>query len=83
MPAGINGIACAGLVEPTVQRSQSSIGQELLWLAVWAVIFVVITVLLLRFLVPHHFNDRIAVMISAIVSGIAMIALRAYVTRRA
>lgn len=66
-----------------MQRSQSSIGQELLWLLVWAVIFVVITVLLLRFVVPHHFNDRIAVMISAIVSGIVMIALRAYLTRRA
>lgn len=66
-----------------MQRSQSSIGQELLWLLVWAVIFIVITVLLLKFVVPHHFNDRIAVMISAIVSGIAMIALRAYFTRRA
>jgi uncharacterized membrane protein len=66
-----------------VQRSQSSIGQELLWLLVWAVIFIVITVLMLKFVVPHHFNDRVAVMISAIVSGIAMISLRAYVTRRA
>lgn len=66
-----------------MQRSQSSIGQELLWLLVWAVIFIVITVLLIKFVVPHHFNDRVAVMISAIVSGIAMIALRAYVSRRA
>ncbi len=66
-----------------MQRSHSSIGQELLWLLVWAVIFVIITVLLLKFLVPHHFNDRIAVMISAIVSGVAMIALRAYASRRA
>ncbi|HKU67348.1 MAG TPA: hypothetical protein VJP85_06220 [Candidatus Baltobacteraceae bacterium] len=66
-----------------MQRSQSSIGQELLWLLVWAAIFVVITVLLLKFVVPHHFNDRVAVMIAAIVSGIAMIALRAYVSRRA
>lgn len=54
-----------------------------MWLLVWAAIFIVITVLLLKFVVPHHFNDRVAVMISAIVSGIAMIALRAYVTRRA
>ncbi len=66
-----------------MQGSQSSIGQELLWLLVWAVIFIVITWLMLKFVVPHHFNDRIAVMISAIVSGVAMIALRAYVTRRA
>lgn len=66
-----------------MQCSQSSIGQELLWLLVWAVIFIVITWLMLKFVVPHHFNDRIAVMISAIVSGVAMIALRAYVSRRA
>jgi undecaprenyl pyrophosphate phosphatase UppP len=66
-----------------VQRSQSSIGQELLWLLVWGLIFIVITVLMLKFVVPHHFNDRVAVMISAIVSGIAMISLRAYVSRRA
>lgn len=83
MPPRINGIGEGDLVEATVQRSQSSIGQELLWLLVWAVIFVVITFLLLRFVVPHHFNDRIAVLISAIISGVAMIALRAYVTRRA
>jgi uncharacterized membrane-anchored protein len=66
-----------------VRRSDSSVGRELLWLLVWAVIFIFFTVMLLRFVVPHHFNDRIAVMISAIVSGVAMIALRAYVTRRA
>ena len=66
-----------------MQRQQSSIGQELLWLLIWAVIFAVITVLLIKFVVPHHFNDRIAIMISAIISGVAMIALRAYVSRRA
>ena len=79
----INGITAPGLVEASVQGSQSSIGRELLWLLIWDVIFVAITVLMLRFVVPHHFNDRIAVMISAIVSGVAMIALRAYVSRRA
>ncbi len=66
-----------------MQRSRSSIGQELFWLLLWLVIFIVITVLLLKFVVPHHFNDRIAVMISGIVSGLAMILLRAYVSRRA
>lgn len=64
-------------------RSQSTIGQELLWLLIWLAIFIVITVAMLKFVVPHHFNDRIAVMISAIVSALAMIALRAYAARRA
>jgi uncharacterized membrane protein YoaK (UPF0700 family) len=72
-----------GLVEPSVQGSQSSIGQELLWLLVWAVIFVVCTVVLLKFVVPHHFNDRVAVTISAIFSALVMIALRGYAARRA
>jgi len=60
----------------TVQsRNQSSIGQELRWLGLWLVIFVIVTVLLVRFVMPH--NDRVAVMLSAIVSGVVMIALRA------
>ncbi len=66
-----------------MQRSNSSIGQELLWLLAWLLIFVVFTVLLLKFLVPHHFNDRIAVLISAIISSLVWIGLRAYATRRA
>jgi hypothetical protein len=66
-----------------VQRSNSSIGQELLWLLAWLVIFVVITYVLLRFLVPHHFNDRIAVIIGAIFSSLVWIGLRAYAARRA
>ena len=79
----IKGARPWGLVEPSVQRSKSSIGRELLWLLIWFVIFVVITTLMLKFVVPHHFNDRVAVMISAIIAGLAMIGLRAYVTRRA
>jgi hypothetical protein len=55
----------------------------MLWLLAWLVIFVVVTYVLLRFLVPHHFNDRIAVMIGAIVSSLAWIGLRAYAARRA
>jgi len=66
-----------------VQHRNSSIAQELLWLLAWLLIFVALTWLLLKFLVPHHFNDRIAVVLSAIVSSVAWIALRAYVTRRA
>ena len=66
-----------------MRRSESSIGRELLWLLVWIVIFAFCEFMLLKFVVPHHFNDRIAVMIAAIISGVAMIALRAYFTRRA
>lgn len=54
-----------------------------MWLLAWLAIFVFVTVLMLKYVVPHHFNDRIAVMISAILSGLAMIGLRAYTARRA
>lgn len=66
-----------------MRRPRSSVGIELLWLAVWLVIFVCVTFLMLKFVVPHHFNDRVAVMISAILSGLAMIGLRAGIARRA
>ncbi len=66
-----------------MQRSRSSIGRELLWLIVWIVLFAGCTTLLLAYVVPHHFNDRIAVMLAAIASSLAWIALRAYFTRRA
>ncbi|HZT11961.1 MAG TPA: hypothetical protein VFA29_04135 [Candidatus Baltobacteraceae bacterium] len=66
-----------------MRRSQSSVGREILWLLAWLAIFVFVTVLMLKYVVPHHFNDRIAVMISAILSGLAMIGLRAYTARRA
>ena len=79
----VNGIRPMRLVEATVRQSKSSVGNELLWLLVFLVIFVAITTAMIKFVVPHHFNDRIAVMISAIIAGLLMIALRAYSTRRA
>lgn len=45
--------------------------------------FAAITYVMLRFVVPLHFNDRIAVVISAIVSGVIWVAIRAWYARRA
>jgi len=59
-----------------VQR-RSSILTELGWLAFFAAIFVALVYALNLFVVPHHFNDRVAVAIAAIFAGIAMIAVRA------
>jgi hypothetical protein len=66
-----------------VRGSDSSIGQEVLWLLAWLIIFVVLNWLLVKFLVPHHFNVFIAVVLSAIISSLAWIGLRAYAARRA
>lgn len=55
----------------------------MLWLLAWLIIFVVLNWLLVKFLVPHHFNVFIAVVLSAIISSLAWIGLRAYAARRA
>jgi hypothetical protein len=60
----------------------SSIGAELRWLAIFLVMFAAITYLMLRFVVPLHFNDRIAVLISAIVTGVIWVGIRAWYARR-
>lgn len=61
-----------------MSQQPSNVRNELGWLLLFVAIFVVITYLLLRFVVPLHFNDRIAVTISAILSGVIWIGLRAW-----
>jgi len=57
--------------------AKSSIAAELGWLAFFLVVFAAITYAMLRWLVPHHFNDRIAVALAAIFAGLVMIFTRA------
>lgn len=56
----------------------SSISTEIAWLAYFLLVFIVSTYLLLRNLVPHHFNDKVAVMLAAIFSGLVLIGTRAF-----
>ncbi|HEY8298571.1 MAG TPA: hypothetical protein VIG32_11190 [Candidatus Baltobacteraceae bacterium] len=56
---------------------------ELRWLLAFLAIFAVITFLMLKFVVPHHFNDRVAVTISALLAGVIWMILRANAARRA
>jgi len=58
-------------------QSRSSVSAELRWLAFFLAIFAALAYGLLRWLVPHHFNDRVAVMLAAILAGFVMIAIRA------
>jgi hypothetical protein len=65
-------------------RQSSSIGRELLWLALFLAIFIIMTWLVLEFFIGRaHFNDKIAIMLCALFSGLIWIAIRAAVTRRA
>jgi high-affinity Fe2+/Pb2+ permease len=56
---------------------------EVAWLGFFLAIFVAAVYLLVRTLVPHHFNDKIAIMLAAIVAGLVMIGVRASVESRA
>jgi nitrate reductase gamma subunit len=65
-----------------VQRSPSSVVTEIGWLVFFLVTFVVAVYLLVRLLVPHHFNDKIAIVLAAMFAGLIMIGTRAWVSRR-
>lgn len=64
-----------------MQRSSSSVFTEIGWLAFFLVVFVAAVYLLVRSLVPHHFNDKIAILLAAIFAGLIMIGTRAGVSR--
>ncbi len=81
--SSINGEARGRLVDKNERKTPSSIGSELRWLALFLLIFSVTTFLLLTLLVPHHFNDRIAITLSAIAAGVIWMIVRANAARRA
>lgn len=63
-------------------RSPSSLPAEIGWLAFFLIVFVAAVYLLVRSLVPHHFNDKIAIVLAAIFAGLIMIATRAWLSKR-
>jgi lipopolysaccharide export LptBFGC system permease protein LptF len=62
--------------------ANSSISTEIGWLAFFLVVFAAAVYVLVRFLVPHHFNDKIAIMLAAIFAGLVLIFTRVWLTRR-
>jgi hypothetical protein len=65
-----------------VQKPRSSVTGEIGWLAYFLAVFVAAVYALLRILVPHHFNDKVAVMLAAIFAGLVMIGTRLWVGAR-
>ena len=63
-------------------QPRSTVGKELLWLLYFLVMLTVLEYLMLRFVVPTGFNDRVAVMVAALIAGVAWIVLRAVAMRR-
>jgi hypothetical protein len=65
-----------------MSQPRSSILVEIGWLAFFLVVFVAATYLLVGLLVPHHFNDKIAIVLAGIFAGLIMISTRAWLTTR-
>lgn len=63
-------------------QQRSSVAGELGWLLYWVVAFVLLVYLFNIFIVPLHFNDKVADVLAGIFSGLIMIVTRAYVTKR-
>jgi hypothetical protein len=66
-----------------VPQSRSSVWIEIAWLGFFLIVFVASVYLFVRTLVPHHFNDKVAIMLAAIFSGLILIAARAWLASRA
>ncbi|MEO6913209.1 MAG: hypothetical protein ABI182_04205 [Candidatus Baltobacteraceae bacterium] len=64
------------------QPTPSSVLQELIWLGTFILVFVILLAAVNLTLVRQGFNAKIAIVLVAVVSGIVMIALRYWLTRR-
>jgi hypothetical protein len=58
-------------------QSRSSVFIELGWLAYFLALFVVFVYALNIFVVPHHFNDKVADVLAGVFAAFAMVATRA------
>ena len=65
-----------------MRQGRSSILVELGWLAYFIAILVALVYAAVIFVVPHHFNDKIAITFAGLIAGVVMIVTRAYVTAR-
>ncbi|HYL26470.1 MAG TPA: hypothetical protein VEW74_01480 [Candidatus Nitrosotalea sp.] len=63
-------------------KQRSSPATEIAWLGYFLVVFVAAVYLLVRTLVPHHFNDKIAIVLAAMLAGLILIATRVWLEGR-
>jgi hypothetical protein len=63
-------------------QQRSSLLAEIAWLAYFLAMFVVLVYAFNIFVVPHHFNDKIAIVLAGMLAGLILIATRAAAARR-
>ena len=61
-----------------MSQQRSSVLAEVGWLVYFIAVFVVAVYALVGLLVPHHFNDKIAIALAAMFAGLVMIGTRAW-----
>jgi hypothetical protein len=65
-----------------MRQSHSSVLVELAWLGYFLIVFVALVYAAVIFVVPHHFNDKVAIALAGLFAGIVMIGTRAWVAAR-
>ncbi|HET9030804.1 MAG TPA: hypothetical protein VFN49_11585 [Candidatus Aquilonibacter sp.] len=58
-------------------QQRSSLLVEFGWLALFLAVFAVLVYVFNIFIVPHHFNDKVADVLAGLFAGLVMISLRA------
>jgi hypothetical protein len=64
-------------------QQRSPILVEIGWLAYFIAVFVIAVYAMVLFVVPHHFNDKIAIALAGCFAAVVMIATRAWFAARA
>ncbi len=62
--------------------NNSSIGTEIAWLLGFLVIFAIALLLLNIYLVPHHFNDKVADTAAGVIAAVAYVGARRWAMLR-
>ena len=63
--------------------NNSSIGVEIAWLLGFLVVFAIALLLLNIYLVPHHFNDKVADTAAGVIAAVAYVGARRWAMLRA
>src|SRR6202012_3293777 len=72
----VGGTAVGGLVGRGVKPARSSILGEFAWLAYFLAVFAIAVYLMVLLVVPHHFNDKVAIALAGIFAALVLVVMR-------
>jgi hypothetical protein len=65
-----------------VKPARSSVVAEIAWLVYFLAVFAIAVYAMVLLVVPHHFNDKIAIALAGIFAALVLIVTRAKIGRR-